>query len=156
RNARSFNGIAASGDGEADLAINGPATKTPLLLVSGDYFRVLQVRLQRGAGFSSEGAQEAIISDRLWRSQFDGQTTTIGQRILLNGNPFTVVGIAPAEFRGLGIRGDGPDLWVPLQTARAVMQVGWSPLTSRNDSWLLAVGRLAPGASAQRGQQEIS
>ncbi len=156
QNARSFRGLVASGQAEADLAVNGPATKASVRLVSADYFRVLQVELQRGGGFTSEQAAEAVISDRLWRELFDGAASALGRRILLNSTPFTVVGIAPAGFTGLEVRGDGPDLWTPLQMQRVVMQVDWSPLTSRSDTWLAVLGRLAPGATVERAQQELS
>ena len=84
--------------------------------VSAGYFRVLGVPPAIGREFTAEedvpgGAAVAILSDRLWRSTFNGDPAVVGQTILLKGEPFVVIGVMPPTFMSSV---DG-DLWTPLR-----------------------------------------
>jgi predicted permease len=94
----------------------------------------------------------AVISHRLWRERFGGDPGVVGRSIRINGQPFTVVGVAAEGFIGTFL-GQPFDLWIPTMMAPAV---GVAPegLTDRRVVWLELIGRLAPGAniaSARRG-----
>ena len=84
--------------------------------VSAGYFRVLGVPPAVGREFTAEedvvgGPAVAVLSDRLWRSTFNGDQQVVGQSILLKGEPHVVVGVMPASFRN----GDDADLWTPIR-----------------------------------------
>ena len=70
-----------------------------------------------------------------------------GRRVMIGGQPFTIVGIAPPGFFGETLRGDPPDLWMPLQQEPLIN--GQDSLLRQSISgWLRAIGRLKPGAIA--------
>lgn len=84
--------------------------------VSAGYFRVLGVPPAIGREFTPEedavgGAAVAVLSDRLWRSAFGGDSAIVGQTILLKGEPHTVIGIMPASLR----TNVDADLWTPVR-----------------------------------------
>jgi putative ABC transport system permease protein len=97
----------------------------PAELVSENYFRMLGVGAVRGRTFSAgeraEGTSPVVvISDRLWRRRFAASTDAIGEKILINTNPFTIIGVAPAGFASLDVSRSA-DLWIPSSMHRAVL-----------------------------------
>src|SRR5262245_39349967 len=137
----------------------GDATETANVeLVSGNYFSMLGVRPPMGrplvATDDVEGKPElvAVISDRWWKTRLGGRTSAIGDSILLNGSPFTVVGIAPQRFRG-SYDALGTDVWVPLMSYETV-RPRRLPITRRGWGWLSATARLAPGVTLTQAQAD--
>jgi len=120
-------------------------------------FSVLGITPQYGRFFSAgedrARASVAVISDRYWRDRFAADPAVIGAAITVNQVPFTVVGVARPEFSGISV-GNGPDLWVPLHALDRLAPDSkrW---TDPFSSWLLVVGRLAPGVSRQTAQAEL-
>lgn len=116
------------------------------LRVSEDFFRVLGVYPASGRAFTKAedmpgGARVAIISDGLWRRRFGGNTTLIGQSVLLNDQPVTIVGIMPPQFR----LGFAADLFVPMQ-ARP---------TANYDPNATVIGRLNSGLTIDQARAEL-
>lgn len=137
----------------------GEPERTWAEIVSGNYFQVLGVEAQIGRLLSppddaSEGAGAvAVLSDRLWRTRFGGRSDILGAALTVNGQRFTVIGVAAPGFKG-ATNGLAADLWVPM-----VMQPRVHPggsLTRRGDGWLSAMARLSPGASRARVQAALS
>jgi predicted permease len=142
-------------------ALAGEGARTELVwsaAVSASYFDVLGVRAQRGRTFLPEeegapgAAAVAVISDGLWRSRFRADPAVIGRAVRINGRPFEVVGVAPANV-------PQPEplfahqLWVP-----AVMcgQVGIGDrLAHRRQTWLRTIGRLRPDATLEGLRAEM-
>ena len=84
--------------------------------VSAGYFRVLGVPPAMGREFTREedrvgGPTVTVLSDRLWRSAFDGDPSVLGRTVLLKGEPHEVVGIMPPSFRS----SVDADLWTPIR-----------------------------------------
>ncbi|MGE3191196.1 MAG: ABC transporter permease, partial [Vicinamibacterales bacterium] len=82
--------------------------------VGAGYFGVLGVSPVLGREFTREedrpdGPKVAILSDGLWRTLFDGDPGAVGRRVLLRGEPHTVVGVMPATFHDA----PDPDVWTP-------------------------------------------
>ena len=99
------------------MAANGQPQALTGQLVSGNYFDVLGVTIPFGRGFTPtmivRGARSrAVISHALWRRVFNADQSLIGKTIRLNGNAYTLVGVAPSGFAG-PILGVAADVWVP-------------------------------------------
>jgi putative ABC transport system permease protein len=132
----------------------------PLLLtaVSDDYFATLGVRpaLGRviGAGIDRGlPAPAVVISDRLWRSRYDGDPSVVGRAIQLRDRPFTVVGVLPAEFRGLE-RLLVNDVWISLETW-AQLYGSRASLDRREERHFEVVARLAPASTVESAASDV-
>ncbi|MES1258081.1 MAG: ABC transporter permease, partial [Acidobacteriota bacterium] len=114
--------------------------------VSASYFRVLGIRLRAGADFGDAeekvgAAPVAIISQRLWQSRFNASDDVIGRVVLAGDRPTRIIGVAPAEFKGM-VAETTTDLWVNLTSTPSPEQ-----LTRRGYNFLQIFGRLQPGAT---------
>jgi putative ABC transport system permease protein len=101
-----FEYLSASTDVGFDLAGGSRAERVEGLRVSSEYFHVLGVEPELGRDFRPEedrlgGANVAILSNGLWKRQFGADPKVIGKAILLDGTPYTVVGVMPAGFTSL-------------------------------------------------------
>jgi predicted permease len=152
-----WGGIAASlnSDGQTDL-VSG-------LIVTGNFFDALGVtpavgRLLTTADDEVQGGHPvAVIGHGLWKRRFGGRPDIVGHELLLNGQRFTVVGVAPQTF-AVPQFGGARDLFVPMMM-QAVMRpprAGYSGdmdpdlLRLRHNGWLFAVGRLKGGVSLEQ------
>jgi len=128
-------------------------------LVSGNYFSVLGVVPALGRPFTpaeddpAGGAHVAVVSDGFWRRELGGTRDAIGRVLLINGKPFTVIGVAPRAFSGIDRR--STDMWVPV-SALVADAVGRSWYTSAGSYWVQAIGRLRPGAAPQRAESQAT
>lgn len=127
--------------------------------VSGNYFSVLQVPASAGRTFTeaedrAPGADPVVvISDAYAQRRFGGTWAAVGRTLSINGVPFTVIGVTPRYFTG-DLVGQRIDIWIPLMMQPVVMP--HEPLlTDRTASWLLLMGRLAPGVTIERARSEI-
>ncbi|HEX5758631.1 MAG TPA: ABC transporter permease [Thermoanaerobaculia bacterium] len=151
----SFAGLAAYTDRPMSLTRGGESELVAGQIVSGNYFSTLGVRPVRGRFFLPEeervpgGHPVAVVSHALWLRGFGGDPALVGREVVLNGLPFTVVGIAPPGFGGTFF-GFVYDVWVPTAMAEAVLRR--RDLRARDTAWLEVVGRLAPGVSLPRAQ----
>src|SRR5579871_1435964 len=132
-----------------------------LTYVSGNYFRVLGIDFERGRGFLNEedrtGHPQAVVvmSHDVWQNSFGANPLLVGRTIYLDEVPFTLVGVAPADFTGTNTLRN--DFWVPLP-ARALLR----PSDPNVRPWLTdaeiccspIAGRLAPGISRATASAE--
>ncbi len=87
--------------------------------VTGNYFDLLGVQPEVGRFFHAadehgpDSAPYLVLSDALWRSAFHADRGVVGTTVELNKHPFTVVGVAPAQFHGTE-RFVWPDYWMPM------------------------------------------
>lgn len=95
---------------------SGATQRVRAELVSGRYFRTLGVAAQLGRLDIGESpdAFKAIVSDRLWRQSFRGDSGIVGRAIIVNGEWVTVAGVAPAAFEGVT---GSADVWLPISLA---------------------------------------
>jgi putative ABC transport system permease protein len=125
--------------------------------VSSSFFSVLGVRLMLGRSFLPEedrpgGPRVAILSYTTWRDRFGADRDIAGKAITLDDNPYTVVGVLPADFRFGSTAADfqprsQPDVWVPLALDLRKL---W-----RNSHVLHVIARLAPGVTLAQAQAEL-
>ena len=121
--------------------------------VNAATFRVLGASTVQGRLFTDAESEAesrdavAVINEALWRTQFGSRPDILGQTMILNGQPFTVVGVMrPAFAAPLGT----PDVWLPL---------GYYPnrgdLETRGRAGVLVVGKLKPGVEVTRAQDDL-
>jgi predicted permease len=157
---RTFSGLTAFAFRPLDLTDTGKPERLWAADVSASYFDVLGVHAVLGRGFAPAedqkpgGAPVAILSYTLWQRRFGGDDRILGRTIFLNQHPFTVVGVAPAAFRGT-MTGLRTDLWVPVMMQQQVAGA-WDWLHDRGDNELMVQGRLAPGVSVQQAREEMN
>jgi predicted permease len=90
-----------------------------------------------------------VLSHDLWRRRFGADAGILGRGVVLNGEHYTVVGVAPAGFHGTE-RGIVSDFWVPLAMAEVIMPdlaIDGGGRTKRDHQWLMLNARLKPGVS---------
>jgi predicted permease len=119
--------------------------------VTGNYFSTLGVRAFGGRLFTPEddtpaSAPVAVLSHRVWQATYGSDPAVVGATFVVEGHPFTVIGVTPPGFFGETLQSDPPDIWVPLQQ-EAVLDGEGSLLHQSISAWLRVIGRLRPGAS---------
>jgi macrolide transport system ATP-binding/permease protein len=128
-------------------------------LVSANYFAVLGVNARLGRFFrpEEESSPEAVtvVSYRFWQGVLHGDPGVVGQIVNVNGQAFTVVGVAPPQFFGETIQTDPADLWFPLSMAPVVMARS-NLLPATTTYWLYLIGRLAPGVSPDQASSRLT
>jgi predicted permease len=119
--------------------------------VTGNYFSTLGVPAFGGRVFTPDddkpaASPVAVLSHRVWQITYGGDPSVVGSTFVVDGHPFTVIGVAPAGFFGETLESDPPDLWIPVQ--QEPMMDGEGGLLHQSISaWLRVIGRLRPGAS---------
>jgi predicted permease len=119
--------------------------------VSGSYFSTLGVGAFGGRVFTPEDDTPAalpviVLSHRVWQTTYGADPSMVGSTLVVEGHPFTVIGVAPPGFFGETLQSDPPDIWLPLQ--QEPMMDGEGGLLHQSISaWLRMIGRLRPGAS---------
>ncbi|MGJ5819335.1 ADOP family duplicated permease [Paludibaculum fermentans] len=158
--ARSFSGLFAVRNGER---VKMQDNLQQLTYVSGNYFGVLGVQMERGRGFLDQEdltgapAAVAVISHEFWQNRLGADPRIVGRVIRLDDIPFTVVGVAPVDFTGTSpLRND---IWTPLP-ARKLLRPNdpsvQSWLTSSTSCCTPMAGRLAPGVTRTQAQAELA
>lgn len=122
--------------------------------VSGNYFEALEVKAHRGRTIRPDddvagAAPVVVVSERFWRNQLGSRDDLVGSLIQLNGRPTTVVGIAPASFRGT-FRRTTIDVWYPHQQVFPAWQ-----LRHRGTTHYAGLFRLPEGASVAQVHAEL-
>ena len=119
--------------------------------VTGNYFSTLGVNALAGRVFSDPDDQAAatpvvVVSHQLWQGSYGGDAAIIGATLYIEGQAFTVVGVAPSGFFGETLRAEPPDIWIPLQH-EPLIAGNASLLRQPVSAWLRTIGRLRPGAT---------
>src|SRR5436309_916494 len=119
--------------------------------VTGNYFSTLGVGAFGGRVFGADDDRPsappvAVLSHHAWQDMYGADASVVGSTFVLEGHPFTVIGIAPPGFFGETLRSDPPDIWLPLQQEPMIDGDG-ALLRQPVSAWLRVIGRLRPGAS---------
>jgi predicted permease len=97
----------------------------------------------------------AVISYRTWQQKFGKDPSVVGASFLINGQSFTVVGIAPPGFFGERLTSDPASFWIPLSDSPAVQGGSFNVLDRPELEWLNLIGRLEPGADTKRMEAQL-
>src|SRR5215469_4815763 len=150
-----FQELAAyAGQVRMNVTIAGAAESTAGQLVSGNYYSVLGIQPVAGRVFTPDddrlpGAHPvAIVSFAWWQRRMGRSPAVIGTKILIDGSPFTIVGVTPRGFNGLQV-GDAPDISVPVMMQAQVMpdKENWLGRPHNTVNWLNVFGRLKPNVT---------
>jgi putative ABC transport system permease protein len=128
-------------------------------IVTQNLFSLLGVKASLGRTFLPEDAQPdrgrvVVLSAGLWQRRFGGDQNVIGQKLSLNNESFSVIGVAPPEFQ----YPETAELWVlsRLAVPEAPGAANANLLTNRLAHYLFVLGRLKPGVSIQQAQADMT
>lgn len=144
--------LSVSADGRSELLMGE--------MVSANLFSVLGVSAERGRMFVAEedsgagGHAVAVISNAMWKGRFGGDPAIVGKSLTLNGAPYTIVGVAPASFRG-PLPLVTPAMWVPLVQVDQIRPESRGALEYRGNNFMNVVARLKPGIRYEQAQSRI-
>ncbi len=150
-----FAGVIASQMSPACLTIDGQPQWIYGQITTANFFEVLGVRPALGRFFLADeerargGAPVLVISHALWQQRFGGDPAILNRAVDLNRHTFTIVGVAPPDFRGT-MSGLSCDFWAPIVMHQEVAHFG--SLTERSDNWLHTIARLQPGVAIPEAQ----
>jgi len=155
-----FSGVAAHVNFGANLAYQGQTLNGRGMLVSGSYFPVLG--LQPAAGRLLQQSDDTTIGSHFvtvlsydyWRTRFESDPGAVGQTLTINGQPMTIVGVAPEGFDGT-VLGVYPQVYVPV-TMRGLMVPGWEGFENRRTYWAYLFARLKPGVSIDQARAAMN
>ena len=135
-------------------------SKTELLAgeeVSGNYFHVLGIGAAIGRVFTAsddlyQGAHPlAILSYAYWKTRFAGDRGVIGKKIILNGVPLTIIGVAQAGFDGTEM-GYSPQIRIPITMHDSMPHSDYAELNRRRRRFVQVFARLKPGESIEQAK----
>lgn len=141
------------------LSADGVNERLMANMVSANYFDVLGAPPMLGRGFlPSEavdpGAHRVIVlGHSLWQTRFGADPSVVGRTVTLNGQGWTVIGVAKEGFKGTMPMVD-PPLYAPLMMQRELIP-GYDLIEARGNNWMNVVGRLVPGVSIQQCRQQL-
>jgi predicted permease len=140
---------------DIDLRVDGRVMA--VTLVSGTFFQVINVQPVMGRALSpadderSGGNQVIVLSDKGWTRRFDRDPKVLGRTVLVSGAPFEIIGVMPAEFRGLEV--SAPDFWAPLSL---LAQFRPGHAGNEDNVGVEVIGRLKPGVSMESARAQLS
>jgi predicted permease len=148
---RSFEAMGATMGFSANLVGRGEPRRLDGERATADLFPLLGVKPALGRAFSAEddrgGAPGTIVlSDALWKSQFAADPSAIGRSVLLDDEPFTVIGVMPPGF---AFPSRATQFWAPMRFTE-------ESFADRTNLCLRVVGRLRPGISLEAARSEMS
>jgi putative ABC transport system permease protein len=149
RGTRTFEQLAARHAGEFVLTGEGEPERVIADRVTSNFFTTLGVRPLLGRAFLPDedkmGGDDrvVILSHGFWQRQFGGDPRVIGTQLQLSGRPWTVVGIAPPDFR----YGKAVDLWAPMRADTTM---------PRRAEYLDVIGRLKPGVAVAQAGADVA
>jgi putative ABC transport system permease protein len=152
--ARSFEGMASFRWQSFNLTGVDKPVRLQGLIVNWNFFQLLGVRPQLGRMFAAEddrygAARTALLSNGMWKEKFAGEADVIGRKILLDSEPYEVIGVLPQGFEYF----EANDLYVPIGLSLGPQ----SALLDRgNHMGLYAVARMKPGLTLEQADREMA
>jgi predicted permease len=121
--------------------------------VAGEYFATLGVdpivgRALNSADDAADAPLAAVVGEQLWSRAYGRAADVVGRSIRLNNQVFTIVGVAPAKFRG---RSDASDVWISMVASASPQE-----RADRGSRQFPALARIAPGVSLEQAQADVT
>ena len=157
-----FESIGACANNIFNLTGAGDPERVMGMFATADMFDVLGVKPVLGRTHSAEedtpgSPRVVILSHTLWQRRFNSDASVLEKTITLNNEPYTVIGVMPADFQSItripgGVAFADSELWLPFSsTARAA-----EFMRNRNTHLLAVIARLKPDVTRERAQAEMS
>jgi putative ABC transport system permease protein len=132
---------------------NKPSEPYKSEFVSGNYFSTFGVLPYFGRTITPNDDRKgapavAMMSFRTWQEKFGKDTSVVGAGFVINGQPFTVVGITPPGFFGDRVQSTPPNFFIPLNDEPLIRPTR-AILKDASLDWLDLIGRIHPGANTQ-------
>ncbi len=163
RDVPAFSGVAAVTHTRLPLGEGPDAPEVEAALVSASYFPVLGTPAALGrtfgpgdgypSGATAGGPTLAVLAHGFWQRQMGGDPGVVGRAVRIGTLTYTVVGVAPPRFRGLGEQ--VPDVWLPLHVA-ADAEMRRHILEEHGMSWLTVIARLRPGVARALAEEQAT
>src|ERR1043165_1888907 len=144
-----FEHMAAQRGDSVTLTGSGKPIQLRAAEVSAGYFEIFGVRAALGRTFAADEDQlgkphTAVLSHKLWKSQFGEAKDIIGRKILLDSEPHTIIGVMPAESP---FDRRGSEIWLPLVFQPKHM--------TRNFHWFIAYANLKEGVTIDQARAQM-
>ena len=162
KTARSFSDMALIGGLTFNLTGAGEPERIPSARVSPSLFPMLGIQALLGRTFLNEEDQAGrdrvvVLNENLWRRRFAADPTIIGRKIVLDGNPYEVIGVLPAGFHfpkmnqlfAMTLAGDQPQIWKPF----GLRDEEKGEMGEFN---YVCIARLGPGVSSSQALSELN
>jgi predicted permease len=157
---RSFDDLAAYNVTGVGLDTGNNPSSAWILEVTGNYFDALGIQPYLGRFFHSSdehgpnSAPYIVLTYAYWHSHFQDDRGVVGRVVQLNKHPFTILGVAPPEFRGT-LLFVFPDFWVPIVSQEQTE--GVNVLNARgNRGILMVLGHLKPGVTPKQAVADLN
>src|SRR5881392_3626543 len=158
----SFSHVAASATFVRRLALPSVTEMVIGESVSGSYFATLGVGAKLGRTIQPSddagGGRVVMLSDTLWRRRFASDPPIVGATVAISGEPFEIIGVAPASFSGPRGWLVGTQFWIPLGTESRLKEAPRTAApraTARDDRRLTVFGRLATEVTIAAASAEM-
>ena len=157
-NSRTIEGAFAAREDSAHLTANGVEAGTTVSYVTGNFFDLLEVGVDTGRAFQSAEDNPdapvavAVISHWLWTQRYARDSGVVGQAVLVDGIPFTVIGVAAEGFDG--ISEDRTDVWLPYAAVQLVQPTNPALFDDPMQCCSQLAARLRPGVSREEATAE--
>jgi cell division protein FtsX len=147
---RVFQAVSIWTSGTTSVTGNGEPEQVSAVFASHELLPILGVKPQLGRLFAAsdddpKGTRTVILSDGYWRSHLGSDRSVLGRRLLIEGNPVSIIGVLPPWFQFMDRK---PDLLIPLRFDRAKTNLGVFSY--------LGVGRLKPGVTLRQADADLS
>ncbi|MGD0442322.1 MAG: ABC transporter permease [Edaphobacter sp.] len=158
-----FSGVVAIDRANVGVNWNNQAEDQDAEIVTGNYFQVLGLqpvvgRLLTPQDDTAKGANpQLVLSYAYWKSRFAGSPAVIGQTVRVNGQPFTIVGVAPEAFQ-TAIGGYKPSLFLPISMSEVAIP-SMAPRDALNNHqflWITLIARLKPGITISQAEAGLA
>jgi len=154
---QAFSDLAAMRVMPMAMSLTGQSTRIWGYLVSGNYFETLGIAPSIGRFFTprDDGAAPspvAVLGYGLWQRQFASDPNVIGRSVKINGETFTIAGVAPPGFIGTE-RLFNAEIWVPFSVIQIIEGRDWRTSRTAFNAWLIA--RLKPGLSQEQAEASL-
>jgi putative ABC transport system permease protein len=154
-----FTDIAAADRNGVGVSWHDQAENKDAEIVSGNYFDMLGLRpvvgrLLTASDVTAKDADPVVVlSYDYWKTRFNAQADVAGKTVLINGHPFTILGVAPQGFNS-AIDGYKPGVFLPVTMSDIAMPwtASRNDLTNHQSVWLTLIARLKPGVTAQQAE----
>ena len=157
-----FAGLVAADRTGVGVSWRNQAESEDAEVVSGNYFQVLGLRPAAGRLFTEQddtgknANPVLVLSYNYWQTRFSASGDVVGQIVLINGHPFSILGVAPQNFDS-AIGGYRPGVFIPISMVEVAMpsMAPRDDLNNHQSIWLTLVARLKPGVAPAHAEASL-